>query len=129
MTEKEIRMMAITCENYHSCALCPYNPEDISRFIGERWKGGCPDYDRKIVYAMGKGYRKIPKGAVVLTNKEKNSLWCEAWNKAVEQTAREILDLLYSQMPKTQIVVEIEKRYGVKITDIGGNENDRGRDG
>lgn len=41
-----------------------------------------------------------------------------------KETAMEILELLYSQMPKTQIVVEIEKRYGVKITDIGGNKND-----
>jgi hypothetical protein len=34
-----------------------------------------------------------------------------------KKVAKEILDLLYSQMPKTQIVVEIGKRYGVKITD------------
>lgn len=58
-TEQEIRQMANTCNVYRSCAACPYNPEDISRFIGDRWKGGCPNYDRKLVYAMGKGYGDI----------------------------------------------------------------------
>ena len=59
MSEKEIKQMVNTCNCYHSCACCPYNPEDISRFIGDRWKGGCPNYDRKLVYAMGKGYGNI----------------------------------------------------------------------
>lgn len=59
MTKNEIKKMVNTCNNYYSCALCPYNPEDISRFIGDRWKGGCPDYDRKLVYAMGKGYGNV----------------------------------------------------------------------
>ena len=70
--EKEIdyRRMANTCEMYYGCGCCPYSPEDISRFIGDRWIGGCPDYDRKLVYALGKGYRKIPEGAVVLTKEE-----------------------------------------------------------
>lgn len=58
-TEQEIRQMVNTCNQYHSCVACPYNPEDISRFIGDRWKGGCPDYDRKLVYAMGKGYGDV----------------------------------------------------------------------
>ena len=60
-TEQEIKQMANTCNQYHSCVLCPYNPEDISRFIGYRWKGGCPNYDRKLVYAMGKGYGDVSK--------------------------------------------------------------------
>lgn len=59
MSEEEIKEMVNTCNCYHSCACCPYNPEDISRFIGDKWKGGCPNYDRKIVYAMGKGYGNI----------------------------------------------------------------------
>ena len=59
-TEQEIKQMVNTCNQYHNCALCPYNPEDISRFIGDRWwKGGCPNYDRKLVYAMGKGYGEV----------------------------------------------------------------------
>lgn len=58
-TEQEIKQMVNTCNQYHSCAACPYNPEDISRFIGDRWKGGCPNYDRKLVYAMGKGYGDV----------------------------------------------------------------------
>ena len=59
MTREEIKQMANTCNQYHSCAACPYNPEDISSFIGDRWKGGCPNYDRKLVYAMGKGYGDV----------------------------------------------------------------------
>lgn len=58
MNKQEIEKMFDTCNSYRRCALCPYNPEDISRFIGDRWVGGCPDKDRKLVYAMGKGYRK-----------------------------------------------------------------------
>lgn len=59
MTKDEIKKMVNTCNNYHNCSGCPYNPKDISRFIGDRWKGGCPNYDDKLVYAMGKGYGKI----------------------------------------------------------------------
>ena len=59
MTTEEIKQMVNTCDNYHGCGCCPYSPEDISRFIGDRWKGGCPNYDRKLVYAMGKGYGDI----------------------------------------------------------------------
>lgn len=59
MTKEEIKKMVNTCNNYHNCSGCPYNPKDISRFIGDRWKGGCPNYDDKLVYAMGKGYGKI----------------------------------------------------------------------
>lgn len=61
MTNKEIKQMVNTCNNYYSCALCPYNPEDISRFIGDKWKGGCPNYDRKLVYAMEQGYGDLSK--------------------------------------------------------------------
>ena len=70
--QEQIVRMANTCNNYYSCALCPYNPEDISRFIGDKWIGGCPNYDRKLVYAMSKGYRKVPDGAVVLLIGENN---------------------------------------------------------
>lgn len=59
MTREEIKQMVNTCDSYHGCGCCPYSPEDISRFIGDRWKGGCPNYDRKLVYAMGKGYGDV----------------------------------------------------------------------
>lgn len=59
MTREEIKQMVNTCDSYYGCGCCPYNPEDISRFIGDRWKGGCPNYDRKLVYAMGKGYGDV----------------------------------------------------------------------
>lgn len=58
-TEQETMQMVDTCDVYHSCALCPYNPEDLSRYIGDKWKGGCPNCDRKLVYAMGKGYGDV----------------------------------------------------------------------
>ena len=74
MNKDKIKRMANTCENYHSCALCPYNPEDISRFIGDKWKGGCPNYDRKLVYAMGKGYRKIEDDEIVVKKSEYEEL-------------------------------------------------------
>lgn len=71
MTEQELRQMANTCNVYRSCAACPYNPEDISRFIGDRWKGGCPNYDRKLVYAMGKGYGNIKQVKIDVLNELK----------------------------------------------------------
>lgn len=70
-TEQEIKQMVNTCNQYHSCAACPYNPEDISRFIGDRWKGGCPNYDRKLVYAMGKGYGDIKQAQIDVLNELK----------------------------------------------------------
>ena len=71
MTKQEqIAKMINTCNSYHSCALCPYNPEDISRFIGSKWIGGCPNYDSKLVYAMSKGYRKIDDDCAVITKAE-----------------------------------------------------------
>ena len=72
-TEQEIRQMVNTCKQYHSCAACPYNPEDISRFIGDRWIGGCPNYDRQLVYAMGKGYGDIKQAKIDVLNKLKDS--------------------------------------------------------
>lgn len=63
MTREEIKQMVNTCDSYYGCGCCPYNPEDISRFIGDRWKGGCPNYDRKLVYAMGKGYGDVSEYA------------------------------------------------------------------
>lgn len=38
-----------------------------------------------------------------------------AVEKAKKDTAKEILDMLYTAMPKTNIVVEIKKRYGVEV--------------
>ena len=90
MNKDEIRKMANTCENYHSCALCPYNPEDISRFIGDKWKGGCPNYDRKLVYAMGKGYRKVTDDEMVIKKSEYAKL-CIVEYEAADETTREIL--------------------------------------
>ena len=58
-TEQEIRQMVSTCNNYYGCGACPYNPEDLSMYIGDKWKGGCPNCDRKLVYAMGKGYGDV----------------------------------------------------------------------
>lgn len=98
MNKEDIKRMANTCENYHSCALCPYNPEDISRFIGDKWKGGCPNYDRKIVYSMGKGYRKIADDEIVLKFddlvKRDEKIKEFAKNKVTKETAREILQIV-----------------------------------
>lgn len=58
-TEQDIMQMVSTCNNYYGCGACPYNPEDLSMYIGDKWKGGCPNYDRKLVYAMGKGYGDV----------------------------------------------------------------------
>lgn len=89
MTRDEIKQMVNTCDNYYGCGCCPYNPEDISRFIGDRWKGGCPNYDRKLVYAMGKGYGDISEYKAEIERLK------EEMSNIRKETAREILDMLY----------------------------------
>ena len=111
--QEQIERMANTCNNYYSCALCPYNPEDISRFIGHKWIGGCPNYDRKLVYAMSKGYRKVPDGAVVLLIGENNQALDEKTieyfvehneqirKEAVKEFAEKLKEKLFSVFGKT----------------------------
>lgn len=122
-TEQEIRQMVNTCNVYHSCALCPYRPKDISRFIGDRWKGGCPNYDRQLVYAMGKGY-----GDVSEYKAEIERLKAETSNIRKE-TAKEILDMLYDMGIDKEILEccrifdvngvslakQICKKYGMEV--------------
>lgn len=95
MTKDEINQMVNTCNNYYNCGLCPYNPEDISRFIGDRWKGGCPNYDRKLVYAMGKGYGNISEYEAEIKRLEEKceELLNEKWG------AQDDLDCYYDEMP------------------------------
>lgn len=138
MNEKTVKRMANTCNNYYSCALCPYNPEDISRFIGDKWIGGCPNYDRKLVYAMSKGYRKVPDGATVLLIGEKNQAldektieyFVEHNEQIRKETAREILSDLYFNLQSSVQgkvaksndyynvygwIKEIAEEYGVEV--------------
>ena len=133
MTKQEIEKMFNTCNNYHSCALCPYNPEDISRFIGYKWVGGCPNYDRKLVYAMSKGYHKAPDNAVVLTDIDLADRAYEiskrAEDKTRKETAKDILsdlldlhNIVQDINQKTdfyysieQLIVEIEIKYGIEV--------------
>lgn len=94
-TEQEIMQMVSTCNNYYGCGACPYNPEDLSMYIGDKWKGGCPNYDRKLVYAMGKGYGDVSEyKAEIERLKEKcEELRNEKWD------AQDDLDCYYDEMP------------------------------
>ena len=118
MTREEIKQMANTCNQYHSCAACPYNPEDISRFIGDRWKGGCPNYDRKLVYAMGKGYGDVSEyEAEIERLKEKcEELRNEKWD------AQDGLDCYFDEMPTriNQAVKEFAGKIKAKLNAIFG---------
>lgn len=122
-TEQEIRQMVNTCKQYRNCAGCPYNPEDISRFIGDRWKGGCPNYDRQLVYAMGKGYGDVSEyKAEIERLKEETS-------NIRKETAKEILGMLYDMSIDKEILEccrifdvngvslakQICEKYGVEI--------------
>lgn len=113
-TEQEIMQMVSTCNNYYGCGACPYNPEDLSMYIGDKWKGGCPNYDRKLVYAMGKGY-----GDVSEYKAEIEKLKAETSNIRRE-TAKEILSRikLYATDSKTDLIVlidEIANANGVEV--------------
>ena len=118
MTKDEIKKMVNTCNNYYSCALCPYNPEDISRFIGDRWKGGCPDYDRKLVYAMGKGYGNISEyeaeidGLKAENEKLTKVVLSKVYdfvNKIIEETNTR-LDI--ENQAKIDVLNELKEKYG-----------------
>lgn len=122
-TEQEIMQMVSTCNNYYGCGACPYNPEDLSMYIGDKWKGGCPNYDRKLVYAMGKGY-----GDVSEYKAEIERLKAETSNISKE-TAKEILDMLYDMgidkgmleccrifdVNGVSLAKQICEKYGVEI--------------
>ena len=94
MTKNEqIKKMINTCNNHYSCALCPYNPEDISRFIGDKWIGGCPNYDRKLVYAMSKGYRKIDDDYFdVITKDELKQYKAQAVKEFAEKLKKKLFE-------------------------------------
>ena len=106
--QKQIEDMA------HNLCLKEWDCEDCER------NGVCLLYSTAtIIYNAG--YRKIPEGAVVLTQEQvaeivsnHNQINREKVEQARKETAREILSLLYTAIPKTQIVVEIKKRYGVE---------------
>ena len=122
-TEQDIMQMVSTCNNYYGCGACPYNPEDLSMYIGDKWKGGCPNYDRKLVYAMGKGY-----GDVSEYKAEIERLKAETSNIR-NDTAKEILDMLYDMGIDKEILEccrifdvngvslakQICEKYGVEI--------------
>ena len=97
MTREEIKQMANTCDSYHGCGCCPYNPEDISRFIGDRWKGGCPNYDRKLVYAMGKGYGDVSEyeAEIERLKEEKKQAQIEILSK-LEERIKTAIDTYYN---------------------------------
>lgn len=132
MTKNEIKKMVNTCNNYYSCALCPYNPEDISRFIGDRWKGGCPDYDRKLVYAMGKGYgnvseykteRKMLRSQIKVLKQRLNDKYIEIDN--LNRDYRNAFERLKSQQREIDAVKadneELTKVVSSKVYDLIGN--------
>ena len=118
MTREEIKQMVNTCDNYYGCGCCPYNPEDISRFIGDRWKGGCPNYDRKLVYAMGKGYGDVSEyEAEIERLKEKcEELRNEKWD------AQDDLDCYCDEMSTriNQAVKEFAGKIKAKLNAIFG---------
>ena len=132
--EKQIdyKKMANTCRLYTSCNLCPYRPEDISIFIGKRWEGGCPDYDRQLVYAMGKGYRKINENEVVISKEEYEKLkilkeghiTCEDLlefvNSARKEMVKDVLNCIkelyknpYSRFHED--ILKVAEKYGVDL--------------
>ena len=111
MTREEIKQMANTCNQYHSCAACPYNPEDISRFIGDRWKGGCPNYDRKLVYAMGKGYGDVSEyeAEIVRLKEEKKQAQIDVLNKVKEHVFFGV-SLGFLRLYVDELIEEVEKQ-------------------
>lgn len=108
MTREEIKQMVNTCDSYYGCGCCPYNPEDISRFIGDKWKGGCPNYDRKLVYAMGKGYGDVSEyEAEIERLKEEYAKLQEQFAKYQLASGKEILAQV--KQAKIDMLNEVKK--------------------
>lgn len=133
MTRKEIELMANTCQQYYSCACCPYNPEDISRYIGDEWKGGCPNYDRKLVYAMYKGYEDVSKYKAKI--KRLNKEMSDIRKKTAEEFAKRICEMLwnlgidkdgnrfsYGDLTSKDVLC-VAKQFGVDVDDRLCKEN------
>lgn len=66
MNKDEIKDMVEYCKYSDGCFDCPYNPEDNRSMYALRWYGGCPDCDKELVRAMGKGYRKVSDDEIVI---------------------------------------------------------------
>ena len=111
MTTEELKQMVNTCNQYHSCAACPYNPEDISRFIGDRWKGGCPNYDRKLVYAMGKGYGDVSEyeAEIERLKADKKQAQIDVLNKVKEHLFFGV-SLGFLRLYVDELIEEVEKQ-------------------
>lgn len=113
MTKQEIEKMFNTCNNYHSCALCPYNPEDISRFIGDKWVGGCPDYDKKLVYAMSKGYRKGYRKAEEVRKETAKEILSDLLD--LHNSVQDIKQKTDFYCSIEQLIAEIKIKYGIEV--------------
>ena len=111
MTTEEIKQMVNTCDSYYGCGCCPYNPEDISRFIGDRWKGGCPNYDRKLVYAMGKGYGDVSEyeAEIERLKEEKKQAQIDVLNKVKEHLFFGV-GLGFLRLYVDELIEEVEKQ-------------------
>lgn len=107
MTREELKQMANTCDSYHGCGCCPYSPEDISRFIGDKWKGGCPNYDRKLVYAMGKGYGDVSEYEAEIER-------LKADNERFENNMRAVLEIEKKQA-KIDVLTEVKESIKTAI--------------
>lgn len=133
-TEQEIMQMVDTCGVYHSCALCPYNPEDLSRYIGDKWKGGCPNCDKKLVYAMGKGYGDVseykPEIERLKSENEKLKTKCDDLKK-LSDWQREEIKILKAEVNKgcdncetikqgqVDVLKELKTRHDYAIKNMG----------
>lgn len=107
MTREEIKQMVNTCDSYHGCGCCPYSPEDISRFIGDKWKGGCPNYDRKLVYAMGKGYGDVSEYEAEIER-------LKAENARFENNMKNVLEIEKKQA-KIDVLTEVKESIKTAI--------------
>ena len=133
-TEQEIMQMVDTCDVYHSCALCPYNLEDLSRYIGDKWKGGCPNCDKKLVYAMGKGYGDVSeyKNEIerLKSENEKLKIKCDDL-KRLSDWQREEIKMLKAEVNKgcdscetikqgqVDVLKELKTRHDYAIKNMG----------
>ena len=111
MTREELKQMANTCDSYYGCGCCPYNPEDISRFIGDKWKGGCPNYDRKLVYAMGKGYGDVSEyeAEIERLKADKKQAQIDVLNKVKEHLFFGV-SLGFLRLYVDELIEEVEKQ-------------------
>lgn len=116
MNKDEIKDMVEYCKYSDGCFDCPYNPEDNRSMYALRWYGGCPDCDKELVRAMGKGYRKVEDDEIVVKKSEYAKL-CMAEYEAIDEAIEYEKRLINLKKAEQETVREVLQEFAERLKD------------